>query len=59
MIDFSEVFTFTDQPVTCPKCGARTEFTLDLIETIEQTQYHHCLSAKCMFEFVVQNDNLE
>ena len=54
MIDYSEVYTYTDQPVTCPKCGARTEITLDLIETPEQTQHHKCLSANCSFEFIMQ-----
>jgi hypothetical protein len=56
MIDYSEVYTFTDQPATCPNCGSRTEITLDLFNTLEQTQYHKCLSANCSFEFVMQND---
>lgn len=59
MIDYSEVYTFTDQPTTCPKCGSRTEITLDLIETPEQTQHHKCLIANCRFEFVMQKDVAE
>ena len=54
MIDYSEVYTFTDQPATCPKCGSRTEITLDLVETPEHTQHHKCLSALCSFEFVME-----
>jgi hypothetical protein len=59
MIDYSEVYTFTDQPATCPRCGSRTQITLDLIETPERTQHHKCLSANCSFEFVMQIDDEE
>ena len=51
-----EVFTFTDQPTTCPKCGNRTEITLDLFNTPEKTQYHQCLSKNCNFKFIVEVD---
>jgi len=54
MIDYSDVYCYTDQPATCPKCGSRTEFTLDLFETPEPTQHHLCLSPNCGFEFVMQ-----
>lgn len=56
MINFSEVFIYSDQPVTCPKCGLRTEVILDLSHTINQTQIHRCYSAECNFEFVIQSD---
>lgn len=59
MIDYSEVYVFTDQPTTCPKCGSRTEIILDLIETPEQTQLHKCLTVNCSFKFVMQNDVAE
>ena len=51
-----EIFTFTDQPTTCPKCGNRTEITLDLINTAQKTQYHKCLSESCNFKFIVEID---
>jgi hypothetical protein len=55
----NEVYIFSDQPTTCPQCGTRTEITLDLFETPEQTQSHKCPSPKCGFEFVMENyDNL-
>jgi len=57
MIDYSEVYLFSDQPTTCPICGSRTEITLDLFSTPEQTQHHICLSDKCSFEFVMQRSN--
>ena len=56
MIDYFEVYLFSDQPTTCPKCGSRTEITLDLFIIPEQTQYHICLSEKCCFEFFVERN---
>lgn len=55
-MDYSEVFIFNDQPTTCPKCGNRTEITLELTNTVEKTQYHKCLSSYCSFNFVVEED---
>lgn len=57
MSDYSEVYIYTDQPATCSKCGSRTEITLDLIGTYEQTQHHLCLSVNCSFGFVMQKDD--
>ena len=51
-----EIFIYSDQPTTCPICGARTEITLELLKSPEQTQYHKCLSIDCNFEFIMQND---
>lgn len=56
MIDYSEVYTFSDQPTTCPKCGSRTEIILDLCHTIDQTQIHKCSIKNCEYEFVMQTD---
>ena len=50
------MFTFTDQPTTCPKCGKRTGITLDLINTAQKTQYHKCLSEICNFKFIIEID---
>jgi hypothetical protein len=57
MIDFKEVTTYNEQPVTCQDCGNRTEIILDLSHTIEQTQIHKCLSQNCLSEFVTQKDS--
>lgn len=57
MIDYKEVITYNDQPVTCPNCGNRTEIILDFSHTSEQTQIHKCLSENCKNEFVTQIDN--
>lgn len=61
MIDFSETYIFGDQPVTCPKCGARTDFFFQSAPIPnEKVQIHICLSNDCQFEFVVEiNDENE
>ena len=57
MIDYSEVYIYSDQPTTCPVCGVRTEILSDLSHTTEETQIHKCLSNNCNFEFVLQVEN--
>jgi len=56
MISSSYVLLANDQPVTCPKCGARTNIILDLSHTTNQTQVHRCLNRKCTNLFVVEKD---
>lgn len=58
MIEFKEISSYTDQPVTCPKCGNRTNIVLDLSHTKEETQVHKCLSNYCLNKFVTQADSL-
>jgi hypothetical protein len=56
MFENTQIFIFSDQPATCPKCGIRNEIVLDLIDAPEFTQYHRCTDANCAFEFVMQCD---
>lgn len=57
MIDFNSTFSVSDQPTTCPKCGARTEFYDDTSPiSNEFVQIHTCLSPSCKFKFVVELD---
>ena len=56
MIDFKEVMVYTEQPVTCSKCGSRTEITLDLSHINNNVQVHQCLNYLCKNEFVVEFD---
>ena len=56
MITCSEVYIFSDQPTTCPKCGVRSDIILDLYFTKDKTQFHKCPNAKCEFEFVMEYD---
>lgn len=54
-LDFSQIYIYSEQPVSCPLCGARTNILLDLPHTIKQTQIHKCLYINCRFEFVMEN----
>ena len=56
MIDYIEVFVFSDQPVTYSLCGARTYIILDLSHTQNQSQIHECLANNCSYLFVIQKD---
>ena len=56
MINYSEVFIYSDQPTTCPLCGACTKIILDLSHTKYQTQIHKCYDKNCNFEFIIQFD---
>ena len=56
MINFAEVYIFSDQPTTCPKCNSRSEIILDLSHTKNQTQINKCANNKCEFEFVMEYD---
>lgn len=56
MYDFNEVFIMTDQPVTCPKCGSRTEMVLSLELKPEKSQFHQCNFANCQYKFIVEED---
>lgn len=49
-----EVFLMNDQPVTCPKCGSRTDFE-EVIQSNNTSpiQIHQCLDRDCQFEFQV------
>lgn len=58
MINNQEVYSYTDQPTTCPECGIRTNIILDLSHSSEMTQIHKCLSNLCNTEFVVQKNQL-
>jgi len=59
MIDFNTVLNYSDQPVTCPLCGVRTEIILDLSHTRNQIQLHQCLNTRCGNSFVVESESEE
>lgn len=50
-----EVFLMNDQPVTCPKCGSRTDFE-EVIQSNNTSpiQIHQCLERVCQFKFQVE-----
>lgn len=58
IIDFYDTFLRNDQPTTCPKCGARTDFFIQISPVSnENIEIHKCLSKTCPFEFVVEFDH--
>lgn len=56
MINYFDVFIYSNQPVSCPKCNCRTKIILDLSHTKDETQIHKCIDKNCKFEFVIQTD---
>jgi len=50
-----EIYIASEQPTTCPKCGARTEIVRDY----QLTQINKCLSIICSFSFILEFDNNE
>ena len=54
ILDYNEVYIYSDQPTTCPICSVRTFILLDLSHTKLQTQIHVC--KNCRFEFIIQID---
>jgi hypothetical protein len=49
----------SEQPTTCPKCGARTEILFDLGHSINVTQIHECLNTLCGNIFVAVSDDID
>lgn len=49
---FTDLFLRTDNPSTCPICGARTDLIADLNHTNLKVDVQKCLDAKCEFEFL-------
>ena len=45
-----------DQPMTCPKCGNRTDILFDLDFLKEPLQIHQCLTSGCKKIFVAVED---
>lgn len=56
MLDYSKVYIYSDQPTTCPKCGARSEVILNLSHTTDKTEVHLCPDTNCTYEFIMQYD---
>lgn len=53
----SDTFLMTDQPETCPKCGARTHIREDNDDveqddgTVEHHQLHECMNHNCRYRY--------
>lgn len=55
MVDFSVIYRLGDQPVTCPRCGARTDTPTDFFKAPRGAHVEQCLSPTCGFRFAVSN----
>ena len=54
---WEQVYLRGDQPTTCPKCGNRTHTILELQHINNQPIIHVCMTEKCKFTFVEENDD--
>lgn len=54
-VDFSKIYLTNDQPVTCPKCGARTHIVTDVPDIPKGVQVEKCLNLSCGFRFAVSD----
>lgn len=45
-----------DQPTTCPICGNRTDFILDMSHSSNGVVLHQCLSEDCKYIFAEVED---
>ena len=53
-IDHLDCYILNEQPTTCGKCGARTNFD----EINRQLQKHACLNPSCGYIFISVEDRL-
>lgn len=56
MVDYSNVYIYSDQPTTCPICSRRSIVILDLSHTNQMTEVHLCPELNCKYEFIMQYD---
>ena len=50
-----EILLLNGQPVTCPKCSARTDF-YEFVHENEEYQIHFCKAWDCGFVFLAMED---
>ena len=51
-----DIFIMTDQPVTCPICGARAEIIREFKADDLSAQLCKCMNNDCQYSFVEQED---
>lgn len=52
----TDYYLMGDQPMTCPKCGARSEIVSETIENEIFIQEHECLIKVCQYHFTACSD---
>lgn len=53
---YFDIYLFTDQPTTCPKCGNRTEILIDFYDHLYKTQLYECMTINYGFQFLIEED---
>ena len=53
-----EIFLMTEQPVTCPTCGARAEIIVEVELDKLSSQLCKCSNINCRFVFIQQEDKI-
>jgi hypothetical protein len=53
---FYHVFFMSDQPTTCPYCGARTDIIADFMHTSYKVQINECPDPACGSIFIEEDD---
>jgi hypothetical protein len=46
----------SDQPTTCPKCGARTDMLSNMLHTTARLTVEECLNPRCRYIFFMEDD---
>lgn len=49
------VYLYGADPVTCPRCGSRTDFRE--MEESDGRQQHVCLNRVCRFDFIAEPED--
>lgn len=47
-----DCYILKDQPATCGRCGARTNFD----DIVDKIQLHECLNPVCGYKFITEED---
>ncbi len=50
---FIDAYLISDQPTTCPLCGARAKIKNEFQISLEIMQYYICLSKECKYRFII------
>ncbi len=50
-----DIYLYSDQPTTCPKCGSRTEILFESLNE-QNTQLHLCHNIDCQHIFYIEEE---
>ncbi|MEP6466147.1 MAG: hypothetical protein ABJB05_07560 [Parafilimonas sp.] len=58
MVTKLEIFIISDQPVTCPYCGRRTNWLADFSHTNSKTSIHECINHEPEYLFIMEDEEM-